>query len=141
MTERLAEITAGKKPTGVYRWRSRAHPASVRRELTAAGWTVHVIDGRAVADKTSLLDACAGALRLPSRSGRNWDAFADCVADLSWLLGDGHVLLWEAYGTLAAADPDTWRIAYGIFDSSVLHVLLRGTGPTLAPDGTPIPIL
>ena len=76
----------------------------------------------------------------------------DGLADLSWLPAQGHVLLWERYGMLAASDGTGWRRAYETLHDAValrvregtppLFVLLRGTGPRTSPvDGAPIPAL
>ena len=149
---RLAAVVGGAREPGVYRWRSRAHTGPVRRELTAAGWTLHLLDGRAVDGPADLFDRLADELAFPGWFGRNFDALADCLGDLSWLPGLGHVLVWDQWGTLATADPKAWRQAYQSFQVAIdgraharlvpLYVLLRGTGPVVDPDsGAPIPIL
>jgi hypothetical protein len=152
MNERLGAVLSGARPPGVYRWRSRAHLGPVRRDLTAAGWTMHPLDGRAIRTRAELFDGCARALAFPAWFGRNVDALADCLGDLTWLPGLGHVLIWDQWGVLARADPKTWRQAYQAFGVAVearahagyvpLYVLLRGTGPADDPEtGTPIPWL
>jgi hypothetical protein len=149
---RLTEVLAGVRPPGVYRWLSRAHPRAVRRELAAAGWGFHVLDGLAVTDAASLFDAVARVLAFPAWFGRNWDAFADCLGDLSWLPEAGHALLWDRYAALARSEPKAWRLAYQVLVDAValrretaaapLVVLLRGAGPTERPDtGDAIPTL
>ena len=40
-----------------------------------------------------LFAAMARALAFPDWFGGNWDALEDCLSDLSWRRGDGHVLL------------------------------------------------
>jgi hypothetical protein len=152
MGGRLAEVLAGQRVPGFYRWPSRAHPSAVRRDLAAAGWTLHRIDGRAVTGAPDLFDRCAAALAFPQWFGRNWDALTDCLGDLSWLPGRGHVLLWDQYGVLARLDPKAWELACQKFSDAAearqrtgagpFFVLLRGAGPvTRPPDGTPIPTL
>jgi hypothetical protein len=151
-TARLAAVLGGVRPPGIYRWLSRAHPSAVRRELAAAGWAVHQLDGRVLRGRLDLFDRCADELAFPGWFGRGWDAFLDCLGDLSWLPGQGHVLLWEQYGGLARSDPKAWRQAYQVFGDAIavrreagvppLYVLLRGVGPVEEPDGTaPIPTL
>lgn len=152
MGGRLAEVLAGQRVPGCYRWRSRAHPSAVRRDLAAAGWTLHQIDGRVVTSAPELFDQCAAALAFPQWFGRNWDALADCLADLSWLPGRGHVLLWHQYGVLAQLDHKAWTLACQVVCDAAgvrrttgakpFFVLLRGPGPDTWPqDGTPIPLI
>jgi hypothetical protein len=149
---RLAAVTGGIRPPGAYRWLSRAHPEPVRRELTSAGWSVHLLDGRTVTGARPLFDGCATALAFPAWFGHNWDALADCLGDLGWLTGRGHVLIWDQYGVLARSDPKAWAMAHRVFRTAIeerqrvgaapLYVLLRGTGPVDAPDGPDlIPVL
>jgi hypothetical protein len=151
VTGRLVGIVDGTCPPGVYRWRSRAHPDAVWRELTGAGWGGYALTGP-ITDAGRFFDGCAAALAFPGWFGHSWEALADCLADLSWLRGRGHVLLWERYGTLAGGDLKAWRRAFETLESALasrdryalppLYVLLRGTGPDSSPvDGTPIPVL
>lgn len=60
-------------------------------QLTGA--TVAVLDGPAT--KRELLDALAGALAFPGWVGRNWDALADALGDLSWLPPGAYGLVWR----------------------------------------------
>jgi hypothetical protein len=141
--QRLAAVVSGARPPGLYRWLSRAHPAAVRRELATVGWDLHHLDGARIRDKAGLLDACSDSLQFPAYFGYNWDALADCLADLSWLPDRGRVVLWDRYGVLAASDPDAWATGREVFQSaaeertaegrSPLYTLVRGLGPTDAP--------
>ena len=150
MIRRLAATVAeGTHPPGVYRWRAKAHPAALRRDLTAAGWSLHVLDGAALTTPEQVFDAFAGRLAFPAWFGRRWDALADCLTDLSWLPGRGHVLLWDRYAVLALADEKAWRQAYRVCADAIaerrrtgappLYVLLRGPAPILS--DPPLPYL
>jgi hypothetical protein len=55
-----------------------------------------------VADKDALLRTIATALAFPDWFGGNWDALEDCLSDLSWAKGAGHVLLFEGATALPA---------------------------------------
>ncbi len=45
------------------------------------------------ADKATVLDAFASALRFPEWFGSNWDGLADCLMDLSWIEAPGYLLV------------------------------------------------
>jgi hypothetical protein len=47
------------------------------------------------------LRAIAQALRFPEWFGGNWDALEDCLSDLSWRSGDGHVLVFRNWQALS----------------------------------------
>ena len=57
---------------------------------------VLVVEFGPYADKQALLTAVASALRFPSYFGYNWDAFEECLNDLSWLKERGVVLIHRA---------------------------------------------
>lgn len=149
MPARLSALLAGEYPPGVYRWRSRAHPGSLGRELTGAGWSGYALTR--VSDSVGFFEECAEVMTFPAWFGHTWEGVGDCLADLTWLPGAGHVLLWERYGELAG-DGKSWRRAFETLERAVaariryasppLYVLLRGTGPDSSPvDGVPIPVL
>lgn len=150
MTSRLGAVTGGIRPPGVYRWLSRAHIESVRRELHVAGWALYPLEGRGIVGATQLFDRSAKAMAFPAWFGHNWDALGDCLNDLGWLPGLGHIVLWNQYGVLGRADPKSWRMAYYVMSTAIetrqiagarpLFVLLRGAGPIEQPEAdVPIP--
>jgi len=50
------------------------------------------------------LRAIAKALRFPDWFGGNWDALEDCLGDLSWRPGNGHVLVFRNWQALSSDD-------------------------------------
>lgn len=143
MTERLAAVVRGTREPGVYRWRSSAHPAALRRDLASAGWALYPVDGGTLTCPDDLFDTLAYRLAFPAWFGRTWEALAHCLADLSWLPGRGHIVLWERHGALARADEQAWRQMYAVCAAAIaarersgappLYVLLRGPGPADPP--------
>ncbi|HEY7237651.1 MAG TPA: barstar family protein [Burkholderiales bacterium] len=57
---------------------------------------------RGVTEKPALLRRIAATLGFPAWFGDNWDALEDCLTDLSWREGDGHVLVLEQFQSLPA---------------------------------------
>jgi RNAse (barnase) inhibitor barstar len=69
-------------------------------------------------DKADLLQRFARALRFPADFGDNWDALADCLRDLAWLPGWGHLLLLDRADELQRAAPDAFAVLLGILDDA-----------------------
>ena len=97
LTQRLTDAAR----SGVY----RAHRAE--EVVDAARGTrldVAHVDLGSVPDKDALLEKLAAALAFPAWFGGNWDALEDCLTDLSWRAGEGHVLLLGGREGLPADD-------------------------------------
>ena len=97
LTLRLTDATR----SGVYR-----APRSDEIVDAAIGTRLDVahVDLAGTQDKEALLERLATALALPEWFGGNWDALEDCLTDLSWRAGAGHVILFGDPGELAADD-------------------------------------
>jgi hypothetical protein len=110
-------LLAESKP-GLHPLRLHAACDELCHEAGQAGWQCYCVDGLAVHDKASFLSAIAGALRFPSYFGHNWDAFEECLNDLSWestASSKGFVILFDKAGGFAHAHPDDWATARSIF--------------------------
>ncbi|MFC3551949.1 barstar family protein [Lysobacter cavernae] len=81
----------------------------------ALGYAVLRIDLAGCTDKTELMRRFATAGQFPGWFGGNWDALADVLGDLSWLRGDGYLVLVEH-----ASD---WRAAHGEDFDTLLDLL------------------
>lgn len=135
----LAGLLAGRRPCGVYLWRSRLALADVGRAAEHARWRPLLVDGRMVTDVRGLCDALAAAGDFPVRYRRTWEALAAGLTDLTWLPSvKGYLIVYEGWGMLARTDPAAWSAARRGFEEACgywartatpLAVILRGTGP------------
>jgi hypothetical protein len=135
----LAALLAGRHPPGLYVWRSNAAGADVAHAAEKARWTPFVVDGRSAATKGAFLDTVATACAFPSWFGHNWDALADCLADLSWAPSErGYLVVYDGWGMLAWTEPQSWHSLRSVFREACsrwagtptpMAVLLRGPGP------------
>ena len=104
-----------------------------------ARWTPFVVDGRSAATKGAFLHTVATACAFPTWFGHNWDALADCLADLSWAPAErGYLVVYDGWGMLAWTEPQSWHSLRSVFSEACSHwagtstpmaVLLRGPGP------------
>lgn len=105
----LSGIFDGTVPPGVYRVASVGPEALLQAQ--AEGWQAAVLDLTGVTDKAGFLDSCVAGLELPDWFGRNWDALADSLTDLSWWDEPrGYLVLtsgWPDFARAAPRDADT----------------------------------
>ncbi|MBV6409762.1 MAG: barstar family protein [Burkholderiales bacterium] len=79
-----------------------------------SGFAVFRIDLAGVGSKDDLFARLATALEFPGWFGRNWDALADCLGDLSWLRANGYLILLEHC--------DGFRVSHGRDFATALQV-------------------
>jgi len=93
------------------------------------------LKGQEIRDKDQFLNQVALVLSFPEHFGNNWDAFADCLTDMSWHETDGFVILYDHFDLLAEHSPRDFEMALDIFNESsefwhnrgkALFVLLQG---------------
>ena len=65
------------------------------------------------------LEKIAAALAFPEWFGGNWDALEDCLGDLSWRKGEGHVLVFTGY-------PEKHDVLVDVLRSSAQDWAARG---------------
>ncbi len=135
MNATLRDLLGGALPPALYTLRSRTQPATLAAALAGRGWRCFTLDGAAIDSKAAFLSASAAAMQFPAYFGRNWDAFEECVNDLSWVPAAGHVLLYDHAAHFARAQPAEWAIARSILADAAarsagagtpFYVLLRG---------------
>lgn len=108
--------------------------AAVSSAARSAGCCVRHIDLQGARGKADVLARIAAALDFPAWFGHNWDALADCLADLGWLPPDaGYVFILEG----CSGREDALPILLEILEQAVadwlerdvaLWVLLAGDG-------------
>jgi hypothetical protein len=91
LTQRLTDA----RRSGVYRV---AGSAEIEDAVRGTRLDLAIVDLRDAQDKETLLEHLARALGFPDWFGGNWDALEDCLCDLSWRPGEGHVLVVLACG-------------------------------------------
>lgn len=79
----------------------------------------YAIDGSGIRSKDDFYTAVAAALSFPDWFGRNLDALADCLRDLSWLPAGEHVLVWSAPQVFRDADPAGYRAVAGVLTDTI----------------------
>ena len=136
----LHQVLTEPAAAGLYRISARSPLVALHRRIAREGARPALLDGDAIADKATLLRACADALAFPPYFGRNWDALADCLTDLSWLPAPGYALVYDNPAPLIRRSPADWAVAREIFREAAARwgragvpfaVLLRRSGGLL----------
>lgn len=70
-------------------------------------------------NREALFDRLTQALRLPADFGRNWDALADSMRDLSWLKATGYILLFDRAEAMRDTNEDDFDTLLDILEESV----------------------
>jgi hypothetical protein len=86
LTQRLTDARRG----GAYR---AARTDEIEDAVRGTRLDVVRVDLGGAGEKDALLERLAQALAFPDWFGGNWDALEDCLCDLGWRTGEGHVLL------------------------------------------------
>ncbi|MDK1474291.1 barstar family protein [Streptomyces sp. 549] len=134
----LEGLLDGSLPPGLYRWHLSQSAAGLP-DLTDPAVTA-ASPGRRVAqaelagtrDRDAFFDRCSRALDLPDWFGRNWDAFADCLTDLSWWgEADGYLLVLRSWGDFQRAAPADAATAADVLSAAVAYWSARDTPMTV----------
>jgi hypothetical protein len=88
---------------------------------TVLDFAVARVDLAGCRDKADALARIGKALQFPGRFGANWDALADCLGDLSWLLAPGYLLLIENSSEWQAAENEDFDTLLAILNEAALE--------------------
>ena len=133
--KKLPDILRDVKASGAYLLESGAPANDVEKLAQENGFAFFLLRGNEIHTKADFLSSAAAALSFPDYFGNNWDAFEDCLTDMSWQEARGYVLLLDDFGPFAEHSPDEFHTALEIFKDSAVFwadrqkafvVLLRG---------------
>ncbi|MBB1246294.1 barstar family protein [Streptomyces durbertensis] len=120
----VAGLLDGSVPPGVYLWEPPPAGTRVTEVLDAARavrWRTALTPLEGVTDKAAFLAACQSGMELPDWFGRNWDALADCLTDLSWWEEDnpeGYLFVLTGWADFAASAPEDATTATDVLTAS-----------------------
>ena len=102
------------------------------------GYSCAQADLAGCADKDTFLSRIAEALEFPDWFGRNWDAFFDCLTDLSWLPSRGHVLVLLNSAEMRRDAPEAFDTAISIMREAALAWQKREGSLRVIMDAPPV---
>lgn len=110
-------LFADPRRSGVYDLLPAAVP-EFRRAAACSGLELFHLDLAGIDDKAAFLCAAGRLLRFPPYFGSNWDAFEECLTDLSWLETEGWLLLIENLDSFRENAPEELATARDILDAA-----------------------
>lgn len=94
-----------RKHGGVYWLNSHAAPADLEKSAKSAGYAFFHIEGQKLNKKEQFLNHATLAMHFPEYFGDNWDAFEDCLMDLSWVKGEKYLIVFDHTDVFAEHAP------------------------------------
>jgi RNAse (barnase) inhibitor barstar len=138
--KRLLDVFKDFQTSGIFRLEGEISTEDLSQIAKQHGIAFFLIDGREINNKVQFLKKSALAMSFPDYFGANWDAFEDCLTDMSWHETDGFVILYDNIDTFAQHSPDQFKVALEIFRDTVefwrnqgkpFYLVLRGHGEQL----------
>ncbi len=96
------------------------------RQAQAAGLLALRLDIGHAHDKADFLGHVSRGMKFPGWFGGNWDAFADCLKDLSWLPAIGYVVILEKSRHFCAGHPQEFEEAMDVMAEAAGYWRGRG---------------
>ncbi len=116
MNENLSFITHSSQPE--VRTNRKQIIEEIIEALSQQDLQVFYLDGKEISSKQTFLTKAAEAMKFPAYFGANWDAFDECITDLTLCPDRKYVILYERPDIFAQADPIAWQIALQILRSA-----------------------
>lgn len=113
----LRAILADPGKAGVYHL-PQIDKSQLMAAAKAGGLAAFRVDLTNAGDKEQMLTAVAKALSFPDWFGHNFDALADCLADMSWTPADGYLVLLEHCDGIHGKAEEAFVGALQIFDQA-----------------------
>lgn len=112
MNQYLTFMTSNPKPLVAANRKQTVE--KIIKVLSEQGIQVFYLDGEEISNKETFLEKVATAMNFPSYFGANWDAFEECITDLTWYPAEKYVTIYERPDIFVQADPTGWQTALDI---------------------------
>jgi len=90
----LTEILADSTACGLYLLKGALKIPDLERIAKQHGMAFFTLHGTQTGNKEEFLAHASAVLGFPDYFGMNWDAFADCLTDLSWMEANRILVLY-----------------------------------------------
>lgn len=125
-TNPVEKIFSGELMPGIYRLRSELNADHIVAPLNKVGWRGFYIEGQVVTSKEAFLRMAGATMSFPPYYGQNWDAFEECITDLSWVPAKGYLFIYDNVWYFSSNDRPAWQQARAILTDAVNFWAARG---------------
>ncbi|WP_375496797.1 barstar family protein [uncultured Nostoc sp.] len=91
---------------------------AVEQIAAEPGTKVFYLDGKKINSKETFFSKAPEAMQFPTYFGANWDAFYECITDLTWCPAERYVILYDHADIFAQAEPTQYQITLEILNSA-----------------------
>ena len=126
---------------GVYLLKAMPTVKDLEKQATAKSFMFFHLEGKKIEKKEQFLNHAALVMHFPDHFGNNWDAFEDCLTDLSWFEDEkaenGYVILFDHFDPFSEHHESQLETVVEIFQSAseywhdqgkAMFVFLHGKG-------------
>jgi RNAse (barnase) inhibitor barstar len=112
---KLSTILEKRGTCGVYAWDGPFGLDDLDELARQHGVGLFVLRGTQLRSNREFLEHAAAVFSFPIYFGKNWDAFADCLTDMSWIDQDGFLVVVVEPRQLADDSANYFKIVLEIF--------------------------
>jgi RNAse (barnase) inhibitor barstar len=111
----MSAILAKHAASGLYALQGPLVLTSIEQLAKEHDLAFFVLDGARAGSKKEFLDHVTGVFGFPDFFGKNWDAFADCLTDMSWVDRNGFLIVYSDFRQFAGHSPEDFDTVIEIF--------------------------
>jgi len=99
--------------------------ADIINEASRNNISIFYFDGSSIGSKKDFFNTAKKVMNLPDYSGNNWDAFEECINDLSWISAEGYIFVFDNTSAFFSKHPDDAETLLTILNDARIMWLLE----------------
>jgi RNAse (barnase) inhibitor barstar len=108
-----------KTPSGVYWLKDHASIKELSAAAKVAKLAFYHLEGAKIERKEQFLNHASVVLHFPSDTGKNWDAFYDCLTDMEWAPAAGYLVYFDHTDAFAEHHESELETVVELFQDAV----------------------
>lgn len=121
----ILDLIQGKSQPNIYQFPLDISSEELSQLCQDHNCQLFYFDGSTINNKADFLKTASTVMNLPEYFGYNWDAWEDCLTDLSWFEASSYLIVYDQWQNFAENYPDDWQILNDIFSEAIAYWLKR----------------